>query len=78
MADLANPVEVGQVYLDTGVGGTAEVEQIYVDEDGETQVRVEVRNGHEASSLVLVDVDTFIERISDEELVLDSEPNWRG
>ena len=76
MGELADPIEVGQVYLDTADESTAEVEQIFVDEAGETQIRLEIRN-RGTSSIILVDVDTFVERVDGEELLLESEANWR-
>jgi len=72
MAELANPVEVGQVYLDAEYESSVEVEDIFINEDGETQVRVEIRNRGVVSG-PLIDVDTFVSRVDSGELVLESE-----
>jgi hypothetical protein len=73
---MDNPVEAGQSYRDTEAVGNVEVEQVFLDEDGEPQVRITVHAGREVDTL-LVDGETFVERVENEELELTREPEYR-
>ena len=75
--EIDDPIEVGQTYYDHTEPSAAEVTQIFVDEDGETQIRVEIEKSRRDQSKVLVDKFTFVERVSNGELELLERPPYR-
>ena len=68
--ELPQPIETGQVYRDEFDQSKVEIQSIFVSEDGETEIRVEITKPDGEQSRRTLDAMSVFKRIRNDDLTL--------